>query len=101
MQTIQMTKESGPEKISSTLLSELLHSVGTEDIHELKRWAQTGKLLEKLLKSRGVAIMGTVSITRLKYKCVDFPMHEWMMRGGMVNYDFEYPLEALQKIGKS
>lgn len=45
--------------------------------------------------------MGTVSITRLKYKCVDFPMHEWMMRGGMVNYDFEYPLEALQKIGKS
>jgi hypothetical protein len=88
------------EALSAEMLRELAAELKSENFDEITRWAKTGKLLEEKLQDGPVAIMGTTSMTAMRFKVVKVAVVDWIRLGGTISVDYATPLEALENDGK-
>jgi hypothetical protein len=77
-------------------LKDLLGVAGVETTDDLIRLIRTGKLLEDTLKNgRPVGFFPVTNGNSYYYKCIDFPLGDWLRYAGQISRDFHTPIDAL------
>ncbi len=89
--TTQSTKQ------PSLTTKDLLQIAGVETQEDLVRLIRTGKLLEDTLnQGRPVGFFPSTNGQGYYYKCIDFPLGDWLRYAGQISRDFHKPIDALQ-----
>ena len=84
-------------KQTSVTVSDLLAIAGVQNVDDLVRLIRTGKLLEDTLnQGRPVGFFPVTNGHGYYYKCIDFPLGDWLRYAGQISRDFRKPIDALQ-----
>jgi hypothetical protein len=93
------TKHTTPSVITT---KDLLQVAGVENVDDLIQMIRLAKTLTDTLQNgKPVGFYPVTNGNRYLFKCLDFPLGDWLRYSGQISKDFYTPLEALDYFVKS